>query len=532
MAAQSRPLFVDAMSLSAVPKRPEQQVGRYAIFDEIAAGGMATVHLARLVGSGGFSRVVAAKRMHRHFLQDPNFRRMFLVEARLAARILHPNVVPILDVLSDDDDELIIVMEYVHGESLLALLRTVHKAKQAISVPIGCAIAAALLEGLHAAHEAQNEKGEPLDIVHRDVSPQNVLVGADGVARVLDFGIAKAVHEQNHTNPGTLKGKFSYMAPEVVHGAPITRQADVFSAGVVLWEVLAGKMLFGGTSEHERLMRIVAGNYPSPRQHNPRVSQALEKVVAKALQVDTGSRYATALEFAVEIESVVPIASRRVVSEWVRRLAASTLDRREAMIHAIETSSVVPKSELTASKPRMPGTPPPIPFGKTHPYARVTEAAPSVTANTADEDSTSYASIEVDRPQDPVSANAPAARRRLSGRALAVTAAVGMVALALVFAFRGRSPAKVRGMVSDRASTTLPASGPAPVRRLPLAAPNPDPPVLEPAPVSSDISSPAPSGNQAKSQAIDKAASRRTLPPPRPQARATSHAKHYLPSKL
>jgi serine/threonine-protein kinase len=510
-------------------------VGRYAIFDEIAAGGMATVHLARLVGSGGFSRVVAAKRMHRHFLQDPNFRRMFLVEARLAARIVHPNVVPIVDVLSDNDDELIIVMEYVHGESLLALLRLAHRAKQSISVPIGCAIAAALLEGLHAAHEAQDEKGEPLGIVHRDVSPQNVLVGADGVARVLDFGIAKAVHEQNHTNPGTLKGKFSYMAPEVVHGAPVTRQADVFSAGVVLWEMLAGKMLFGGTSEHERLMRIVAGNYPSPRQYNPRVSQALEKIVAKALQVDTHARYATALEFAVELESAVPIASRRVVSEWVKRLAASTLDQREAMIHAIETSSIVPKSELSASKPRAAGTPPPIPFGKTNPYASVgspSPVAPTSSSPTsgllADEDSGSYAAIEVDRIHDPVSATAPASRRRLSAVALAATAVVGASLVVLVFAFSKHSPAKVRAAVPSRAAIVAPVSDPLPVSGPPLVAPDPGLPVAEPAPTSGDISPPAPSEKATK----DMVAPRRAFPSSRSQAGAISHAKHYLPNNL
>jgi serine/threonine protein kinase len=529
------------MSLAATPKRPEHQVGRYAIFDEIAAGGMATVHLARLVGSGGFSRVVAAKRMHRHFLQDANFRRMFLAEARMAARILHPNVVPILDVLSDDDDELIIVMEYIHGESLLALLRAAKKAKQAISVPIACAIAAALLEGLHAAHEAQNEQGEPLGIVHRDVSPQNVLVGADGVARVLDFGIAKAVHEQTHTNPGTLKGKFSYMAPEVVRGAPVTRQADVFSAAIVLWEVLSGKMLFGGASEHERLTRIVAGNYPSPRQYNPRVSPALEKVVAKALQLDTATRYATAQEFAVEIESAIPIAPRRVVSDWVRRLAASTLDQREAMIHDIETSSVVAKSELPTSTPRVAGAPPPIPFGQTNPYASTRplplvppplpfaiEEFVSNSGPSAHEDAASYAAIEIQKTHGPTSAGASQARHRRIVRVVATAAAVAMVALTLVFAFSRGSPPNARGTTSGRTANAVSVSSSTELSRPRLAARDAGPPVGADTAASGEISPPGAGGKPTN----DKAVPRRALPSSRLPLRATSHAKHYLPSNL
>ena len=535
------------MSLAATPKRHEHQVGRYAIFDEIAAGGMATVHLARLVGSGGFSRVVAAKRMHRHFLQDPKFKSMFLAEARLAARVRHPNVVSIMDVLADDRDELIIVMEYVHGESMLALLRAANRTKQAISVPIGCAVVAALCEGLHAAHEAQNEKGEPLGIVHRDVSPQNVLVGADGVARVLDFGIAKAVHEQTHTKPGTLKGKFSYMAPEVVQGAAVTRQADVFSAGIVLWEALAGKMLFGGANEHERLMRIVAGNYPSPRQYNPRVSQALEKVVAKALAMDTHARYATALEFAVEIERVVPIASRRLVGEWVRRLAASTLDQRESMIHAIETSSIVAIGEVPVSNPRTAsvlagtpaGTPPPIPSGHTHPFASTGSPLPAPPHSPpasqgpgedlgppADEDSGSYAAIEIHPTHAPMSAHEPTARRRLPARVLALAAAVAMAALILVFA--SSRHAKVRGAGPDLAATSALAA---------RGAPAPVPPAVQPTLVNSDSSPSLQSEKPEKTEKTEKptkdnAPPRRALPASPSRARGIGHAKQYLPSSL
>jgi len=527
------------MSLAANLKRPEHQVGRYAIFDEIAAGGMATVHLARLVGSGGFSRVVAAKRMHRHFLQDANFRSMFLAEARLAARVQHPNVVPILDVLSDDRDELIIVMEYIHGESMLALLRVAHRAKQAISVPIACAIVAALCEGLHAAHEAQNEQGEPLGIVHRDVSPQNVLVGADGVARVLDFGIAKAVHQHTHTNPGTLKGKFSYMAPEVVQGAAVTRQADVFSAGVVLWEALAGKMLFGGANEPERLLRIVAGNYPSPRQHNPRVSQALEAVVAKALAVDTQARYATALELAMEIERVVPIASRRVVSTWVRRLAASTLDEREGMIHDIETSSIVAMSELTAAQPMLQPmlgtTPPPMPVGPPPSYASASfpqpVASPPPTAPgpeenpgfSGDKDSGSYAAIEIHPTHGPKSADAPTMHLRLSARVLAVTAAVAVAVLILVFVLPRR--ANMHGTVPDRAATAAIASRPVPASPSTLAEPISVPTAMQPTPVNSDSSS-------SEKRTKDKTLPRRALPFSPSRTRGTSNAKHYLPNNL
>jgi serine/threonine-protein kinase len=392
-----------------------------------------------------------------------------------------------------------------------------------------------------------------------------VLVGADGVARVLDFGIAKAVHEQNHTNPGTLKGKFSYMAPEVVSGSPVTRQADVFSAGVVLWEVLAGKMLFGGASEHERLLRIMSGKYPSPRQYNPRVPPALEKVVAKALQLDTGSRFATALEFAVEVERVVPISSRRVVSEWVRRLAEATLDEREALIHAIETSSIVSQEQLSASTTnRVPGTPPPIPFEKTNPYAPVSLEAKSFSANTSNvrrpaliqeietstvpppasrsqvagddtnsgfstgDDSTSYASIEVDRPLGPAFANAPSGRRRLLVRATAVAAVAAMAALLFALSFSRHSSPSAGGMVSGGTSATPPVLGSTRVPSPSLVVPDPVLPVEEASPATGDVPVLAPMERTMKDQAVP----RRAVLSPRSPVRTTAHAKHYLPSKL
>src|ERR1019366_7046955 len=193
-------------------------VGRYLLHGEIASGGMGTAHFAR----------------------DPEFVKMFYDEARLAACIAHPNVVPTLDVFAEGD-EVFLVMEYVRGVSLAQLARMGRVAGARMPANIGLAVVGGMLQGLHAAHEARNDRGEPLELVHRDVSPQNVLVGIDGIARLLYFGVAKAAGRLQTTREGQLKGKLAYMAPEQVHGAALTRRADIYGASVVLWEVLTGR---------------------------------------------------------------------------------------------------------------------------------------------------------------------------------------------------------------------------------------------------------------------------------------------------
>jgi serine/threonine-protein kinase len=319
-------------------KLPEQQVGRYAIFDQIAAGGMARVHLARLAGQEGFSRVVAVKRMHRHLLENSEFKRMFLEEARLAARIRHPNVVPILDVIATGD-ELVIVMEYVHGVSIHALMLASVKAKAHMPRPIVYAMLMNTLHGLHAAHEARDEKGELLLLVHRDVSPQNILVGVDGVSRVLDFGVARAVRAKQDTDPGVLKGKHSYMAPELIEGGVATRQSDVFSAAVLFWELLTGRKLFAGATEQERMNAISKGNYDSPAKYVPGLRPELERIVMRGIAPRPADRYATALEMVVDLEANVQPATPRVVGEWVGKLGHEELARRVELIQQIETTS-------------------------------------------------------------------------------------------------------------------------------------------------------------------------------------------------
>src|SRR5580658_1265694 len=229
------------------PSPPPRMVGRYALYEKIASGGMATVHIGRLLGPVGFTRTVAIKRMHPQFTGDPEFVSMFLDEARLAARIRHPNVVSTLDVVAMNG-ELFLVMDYVPGESLARLVRGATLRGERIPPAIAATIMVGVLHGLHAAHEARNDRGEPLEVVHRDVSPQNILVGIDGVSRVLDFGVAKAVGRLHTTRDGQLKGKLAYMAPEQLRGTT-TRLTDVYAASIVLWEALTSKRPFQAENE-------------------------------------------------------------------------------------------------------------------------------------------------------------------------------------------------------------------------------------------------------------------------------------------
>src|SRR5260221_618646 len=214
-------------------------VGRYALFEPFEAGGMATVHFGRLDGAGGFSRVVAIKRLLPHLLENHEFTEMLLKEARLAARVRHPNVAATLDVVATKGDVLL-VLDYVHGEALSTLCRTQAKQKkEQVPLPIAIGIVLDMLQGLSAIHDATDEKGRSLSLVHRDISPPNVLVGADGVARVLDFGIATALEHIEETAPERRKGKRGYMSPEQLRGERLTQRSDVFSAGIVIWELLA-----------------------------------------------------------------------------------------------------------------------------------------------------------------------------------------------------------------------------------------------------------------------------------------------------
>ncbi len=312
--------------MTAAERGPLRVVGRYALYNEIAAGGMATVHIGRLLGPVGFARTVAVKRLHPQFAKDPEFVSMFLDEARLAARVQHPNVVATIDVVATDG-ELFLIMDYVRGESLSKLLRTVRKAGERMPPRIAASICCGFLHGLHAAHEAKNERGDRIDLVHRDVSPQNVLVGADGIARVLDFGIAKAAGRMQVTRDGQIKGKLAYMPPEQLSGKSLTRAVDIYAGAVVLWETLTGERLFKGDTESETLAKILYDDVPAPSSVVPSLTKAFDAPLLRALSRDASKRHATARELAFELEKCVGIASGSEVGEWVENIVGPLLRR-------------------------------------------------------------------------------------------------------------------------------------------------------------------------------------------------------------
>jgi serine/threonine protein kinase len=312
-------------------------LGRYALYDEIASGGMATVHIGRLLGPVGFSRTVAIKKLHPQFAKEPQFVSMFLDEARLAARIRHPNVVSTLDVIALAG-ELFLVMDYVQGESVARLMLAARQGGAVPPLAITGAIIVGALEGLHAAHEATSEQGEPLGIVHRDVSPQNILVGTDGVPRILDFGVAKAAGRVQDTQEGQLKGKLSYMAPEQIDGVT-TRATDIYAASVVLWEMLTGRRLFLADNHLQTLTNVMAGNAPAPSSFSPNVSPELDLFVLRGLRKDPAERFPSARAMSRALQKLIPIATTGDVGEWVEQMVGANLSSRTQKIASIEGRS-------------------------------------------------------------------------------------------------------------------------------------------------------------------------------------------------
>ena len=328
-----------------------ETIGRYSVVATIASGGMATVFLARQHGLAGFGRDVAVKLMHAHLREDEHWTIEFLEEAKLAARIRHPNVVQVVDV-GDDASGTFLVMDYVEGETLSGLLKKTRKEGVPMPRPIALRILHDVLTGLHAAHELLDEDGAPLNVVHRDFSPQNVLVGTDGVARLTDFGIAKAASRLTFTHTGTVKGKVAYMAPEQARGLAVDRRCDVWAAGVVAWETLANQRLYPATEDLAVGMQLLTER-PLPLDHvDATMPKAISDAVASALDPDLAARCPTAAALAERLIAGQEIADVATVARYVREASTEKLaERRARVAQAVPRESLPSATSASGSRP-------------------------------------------------------------------------------------------------------------------------------------------------------------------------------------
>ena len=309
-------------------------LGRYQLVAELARGGMATVYLARMVGKAGFERLMAVKVMHPHLSSDPSFTAMFIDEARLAARIRHPNVIDVYDV-DALGGELLIVMGYVEGISLARMIRALDGEESKLPIGFALRVMHETLLGLHAAHELSDASGQLLNLVHRDVSPHNLLVGTDGITRVADFGVAKARGRITTTADDVVKGKLRYLAPEQLTHGQLDRRVDVFAAGAVLWEALVGRVLFKADSEAETISMVLSGTIPRPSSLRRDIPPLLDDMVMTALERDPQKRFQTAADFADAIEATFgqELFTSRRVGKLVTEVAGARLAQQRRISH-------------------------------------------------------------------------------------------------------------------------------------------------------------------------------------------------------
>ncbi len=323
-----------------------RQLGRYEILTQLASGGMASVYLARAQGVAGFERLVAIKVLHPHLAYEQEFISMFLDEARLAARIRHTNVVPTLDVSDSPGDGYFLVMEYIEGNHLGALLGRAAKRGERLPRPFVCRVLVDTLQGLAAAHRLTDEQGTPLKLVHRDVSPHNILIGTDGIARLTDFGVAKAEVRMASTRAGQFKGKLSYMAPEQASSNETDQRSDLFSVGIILWESLTGRRLFKGESNAATLNKLLNDTVVKPSSLWPDLER-FDDVVMKALSRNPEDRFQSAEAFGLALDDTAGrggVAKTRDVAEVVRTLDAEKLqaerDRARAAIDMLGATEI------------------------------------------------------------------------------------------------------------------------------------------------------------------------------------------------
>jgi serine/threonine-protein kinase len=308
-------------------------LGRYRLVAELAQGGMAAVYLAVARGPAGFNKLLVIKEIRREIAEDPEFLTMFLDEARLAARLNHPNVVQTNEI-GCDDGRYFIAMEYVDGQPLS---RVLHRLRHDGGFPLGCHLRILIeaLAGLHHAHELCDYDGVPLEVVHRDATPHNVLVGYDGQVKIVDFGIAKALSSSSETRAGMLKGKVAYMAPEQVLGERLDRRADIFAVGVMLWEAIVGRRLYYGKNDIEIMQQVTGGQIPSPRTIRPGIPARLEAICMTALALRREDRFGSAADLMGSLESFLEEQGDRSTVRSAGKLIAMHFSAERARVKGI-----------------------------------------------------------------------------------------------------------------------------------------------------------------------------------------------------
>ncbi|HTM21510.1 MAG TPA: serine/threonine-protein kinase [Kofleriaceae bacterium] len=418
---------------------PGTRLGKYELIQRLAVGGMAELYLARCTGIEGFEKLVAVKRILPQYAANEEFVQMFLDEARLAATLQHANIAHVYDI-GQTEHGLFFTMEFVRGADARELLRSAVRSGEPIGLEHALTIVGGAAAGLHAAHEKCGVDGEPLGIVHRDVSPANILVSFDGCVKVIDFGVAKASRQHSQTRVGTLKGKISYMAPEQCQGEAVDRRCDVFALGIVLYELTCGRRLFEGDNEFAIMKKIITSDAPPPSSVKPGYPAELERIVLRALARDRELRYPTAQELQLELETFarghgLVISSVRL-GEWMRERFADKIAAWEQAYR--RATRAAEELEIAVAAP----PPPPLQI-----------------VDDLDDDEDLEVDMEILRVAEDSStlapAPAPAPARRRRGRLTTVACAAGAIVMLVVWlATRGT------GAIDEPASPTSGVSRP------------------------------------------------------------------------
>jgi TonB family protein len=475
---------------AAVPSSGPDRFGQYEILERIAAGGMAELYKAKRTGVEGFQKIVAIKKILPHLADDEDFVTMFADEAKLAAQLNHPNIIHIYDLGKIQAGGYFIAMEYVDGRDLRAIQQSGRELNIPLPVPLAVYVASRVASALDYAHRRRDAEGSDLHIVHRDVSPQNILISYEGDIKLCDFGIAKAASKASKTQSGALKGKIQYMSPEQAWGRPIDRRSDLFSLGVVLHELLTGERLFQGDTDMNVLEKVRNAQAPPPSRSNPEVPRNLDAVVLKALAREPDERYANASDLLRDLDSVLysytPAPGSADVAIYLHRLqaeeeavadakareAAQAADEAEPAAARKRKSKGAPVSRKASAPPAgkpavsaaepSPGTPAPPSPPPSAPLQAASEASPPPSAS-------------VSGPEVFGSLAAKSAEGERSSRT-PLLVAVGLAAAALVGFFvwrsmkpQGASPTAVPTRVAVAGPTLAPTSAPAVV--VPTAAP-------------------------------------------------------------